>query len=945
MSTQHQFMKNKLAVGVSIALAASTMGLQAQTSKQSVIELEEEVVVTGIRGSLQRAQAVKMNSSSVVEGLSAEDIGKLPDSSIAESLARLPGLAGERRNGRTSGISVRGFREDFVGATLNNRELIGIGDNRGVDYDLYPSEIINGATIHKSSDASLAISGIGGTVDLQTIKPLDVDSYLKVSGSYEANAEQVNPDYDDTGHRLSLSYGDSYLDGTLGLAVTLATTSSPTQAEHNAVIEGWVSSQVTSGEFAGVRVPNGIDTAARSRILERDTLAAVLQFEPNDRISASLDLLYIDFSEEGISRGFIEFLPNEANGSNISGQDAGGFATGGTSTGFHSVIRSDPLNKNGELTSYGANLAFQINDNWDLTFDIAHSESDKVEQRAESYAGNGRAGLSSQGDSTIRSWQATDQGLIFDDSNGANNIDFASYDVVRLAGPQAWGGSMASIPEYQESQSSIPGIGFVQAQDGFDNTKVFEEELDTFRIETSGEFEHSFFKSLNVGFNYTEHTKSKDNQGFFLTAPSWPGDGSIPEEFRRGTTDLSWAGLGEVVAYDAQSVIQSGFYDRNDAQQLEPDRVGDIYEVSEEYWTQFTKLSFETGDDIRFFGNVGYQAISTDQSVTNFNGVTGPDARVVSTEITTDHDYFRFLPSLNLNLDFNNGHIGRVSLAKVITRARIDDIGQGSSIRHDNAVSRVRGTTAETGPWTSTSGNATLDPYEAKQLDASYEWYFSDLGYLSVAYFYKDLVNWTRSSTEVRDYSDSYIPGFHQGVDNDGNVFTPGTFLGVNTFVESGLTGSVDGFEYQLNLPFGEFSDALDGFGMVVSAAFSEGSLDDGGRIPGHSEEVKQITFYYENSGFEFRIAGTDRSSFLSEQAGGSNSLQPTNRTATRLVDAQLSYDFAESGIEALEGLTVSLQGQNLTDEDDTTIDADGAFNTNERYGSNYLLTFNYSIF
>ena len=129
---------------------------------------EGDIVVTGLRASLQRAQAVKQNSSSVVESLSAEDIGKLPQASVADSLGRLAGLAGERRAGRVSGISVRGFREDFVGTTLNGRELIGIGDNRGVEYDLYPSEIIDGVEVYKTPDASLSAMGVGGTVNIRS---------------------------------------------------------------------------------------------------------------------------------------------------------------------------------------------------------------------------------------------------------------------------------------------------------------------------------------------------------------------------------------------------------------------------------------------------------------------------------------------------------------------------------------------------------------------------------------------------------------------------------------------------------------------------------------------------------------------------------------------------------------------------------------------------------
>mgnify|MGYP000695165575 CR=1 FL=1 len=143
-------------VAITAAMFASP-ALAQQTATTTV----DEIVITGIRASLERSIEIKRTNSGVVDAISAEDIGKLPDASIAESLARIPGLAGERVGGRVRGLSVRGFKEDYVGTTLNGRELLGIGANRGVEYDLYPAEIMSGAVIYKASDASLGAMGIG----------------------------------------------------------------------------------------------------------------------------------------------------------------------------------------------------------------------------------------------------------------------------------------------------------------------------------------------------------------------------------------------------------------------------------------------------------------------------------------------------------------------------------------------------------------------------------------------------------------------------------------------------------------------------------------------------------------------------------------------------------------------------------------------------------------
>ena len=222
---------------VSLAVAAALPGAMvlptaamAQDEEAAGDVIEEIVSYGKFRQSLVDSINTKRTSSSIVDAISAEDIGKLPDSSIAESLARLPGLAGERRNGRTSGISVRGFKEDYTSVTMNGRELLGIGDNRGVEYDLYPSEIMSGVVVYKTPDASMTHQGIAGIVDLRTTRPLDVSPHIVVNANYESNdLDSANPDFDDTGHRLALSYSGIFADDTVGLALAFATTESPSQ--------------------------------------------------------------------------------------------------------------------------------------------------------------------------------------------------------------------------------------------------------------------------------------------------------------------------------------------------------------------------------------------------------------------------------------------------------------------------------------------------------------------------------------------------------------------------------------------------------------------------------------------------------------------------------------------------------------------------------------------
>ena len=143
------FHRSRLASAVSVALAVSGMSVALPTAAQDEAQVMEEVIVTGYRKSLMDSIENKKMSGSVIESISAEDIGKLPDSSIAESLARLPGLAAQRLDGRASRISIRGFGENESATTFNGREQVSISDNRGVEFDLYPSEIMQVLTCTK----------------------------------------------------------------------------------------------------------------------------------------------------------------------------------------------------------------------------------------------------------------------------------------------------------------------------------------------------------------------------------------------------------------------------------------------------------------------------------------------------------------------------------------------------------------------------------------------------------------------------------------------------------------------------------------------------------------------------------------------------------------------------------------------------------------------------
>ncbi|HNV79760.1 MAG TPA: TonB-dependent receptor plug domain-containing protein, partial [Thermomonas sp.] len=239
MRRQHAILPraSALALACSAVLAFSAQAQQvepAKTPPQESAKNLDKVVVVGIRSSIATSVEAKNESTSIVEVVSAEDIGKLPDISIADSISRLPGLTMQRLDGRGQVIHIRGMSEQFAGTLLNGREQVSTGDSRGVEFDQYPAELINSVTVYKTPDASLIGQGLSGTVNMQTVRPLDFKErkvVLGVQGDHNSFGE-LTAGGKDTGYRVSASYIDQFANDTVGLAVGVARLNAPFQEKH-----------------------------------------------------------------------------------------------------------------------------------------------------------------------------------------------------------------------------------------------------------------------------------------------------------------------------------------------------------------------------------------------------------------------------------------------------------------------------------------------------------------------------------------------------------------------------------------------------------------------------------------------------------------------------------------------------------------------------------------
>ncbi len=906
-----------------IAASASSFAAEVEAEKDKKIQEEqiEVIEVTGLRGSLIKSINTKRFSSQVVESISAEDIGKLPDSSIAESIARLPGVAAQRINGRASVITIRGLGEDFNTTTFNGREQVSIGDNRGVEFDLYPSEIISEVVVYKTPDASLTTQGIGGTVDMRSVRPLDQDERM-VSINYRAeknDLDAVNPEMDNTGHRAAFGYVDQFADNTVGVALAYATMSSPSQEER---WNAW--GYDAAGPNGELRL-SGAKPYVRSSELKRDSLMGVIEFAPNDNLHITADALYIDYEENSILRGIeIPLGWGRGDGSSVYTIDdiEGNVVTGASVSDVKTLIRNDVDFRTAEMFATGINLEYIINDSWSIEADVSYSKVERESWGLESYATTGRGDNAGQGAGDDISYQLLPGGV------GATfnpSLDYSDRSLFELGAARNWGS---------------PVVG-AEMQDGFINLPSVEDELLSLKLAATVDIDNDYFDSIQFGLHYNQREKSKVDKGEYLRLKVAPDTLPVPAEYDLGNVNLGFIGMGDMIAYDSLAFYNAGGYDSFDQGETATDRWSNTWKVNEDILTLFAKANIDAEiGGMGVTGSLGLQVVNIDQSSDGYGALLEDGLSIVS-PLSDGTDYTEVLPSLNLNFSLTEDQVLRVGVARTMAKSRMDRMKISGALTWNESANIPENADDPTqSPWGGDSGNAQLKPIIATQFDLSYEYYFSTEGYLAAAYFYKDIQDWQLNVQTVKDFSGVQVPGGS----------TPVTNFGTVSSWQNETDATVSGVELTATIPFNIVSDVLEGFGTVISATFLDSELRDqegiNTPIPGLSEEVYSWTTYYERNGFQIRASMRYRADFLGEVAGLSQTRQEVNVSEETLWDAQIGYDFGEGGFTNLEGLTITLQGQNLTDEPFQTYTGDDriAVRDHQVYGRNFLLGLAYQF-
>lgn len=849
------------------------------------------VQVTGIRRGIEAAISIKKNSSSIVEAISAEDIGKLPDQSVAESISRLPGVSAQRSrgSGRAADISVRGLSPSFNGTLLNGREMASTGNARSPEFDLFPAELMGSIVIYKTPDASVIGQGLASTIDLRTVQPLDFGKRT-VAVSYKKTRLGVkHPDGlpEGDGKRATLSYIDQFADRTIGVAVGF--TRYEETGGGQTTFNSWGTATMPYNG-ADVRTPGGFgyDTVVDSH--ERDGAFASLQYRPNRNFKSTVDLFY-SAGETGQKKtgfeGGVAYngggayeLPHVLSAATVSN----GVATSGTISNWKGVVRNHYEGAEDDLKTIGWNTELKIAD-WTTAADLTWSKATKLGSRYET-----TAGLAGRAQDTLQ----------YSNFNGSNvtevqytpGSNYADRGVARLTDVMGWSGGESS-----------PQAGYLAQPYVEDSVKAI-------RLTAKRDVEWGPVVGTSFGFNHTSRDKSRTGDEGRLVIKGGAGPYAAVDMPGSEVAQAGSSGFN-VASWDPRGSLGSVY---ELAQKVDADIYNKYWDVAERINTGYLMGQLEGQMfGLDYSGNVGVQAIHTRQTgggyVIDRARCVGNTAQTCPAQRVSESDsYWDVLPSLNLSFDLQNEQKVRVGLAKVVSRANLDDLRAGQ-----NFGLATQGVSILTG----SGGNPQLKPFRAKAFDLSYEKYFGNKGYISAAVFYKKLDSYIIRVPRMYDYAPFITPTTPLPLTGP----YAGSTVGLFNQPVNGDGGNLKGYELAVNVPFDMLSTYLDGFGVMVnhSNTSSNVNLPETGfanvngdltsiPLPGLSRKVTNLRLYYEKNGFQIAAAARKRSSFLGQVSDFQDNAQLTFIKGETIVDLQASYEI-QSGW--LKGVSLYAQAQN----------------------------------
>jgi TonB-dependent receptor len=960
---QKTFTKTRIATSLSLILGATA--LPAVSAEEEVNTNDIEVIsVTGIRGSLIKSSDIKRNSQGVVDAISAEDMGKFPDTNLAESLQRISGVSIDRTNGEGSKITVRGLGPDFNLVTLNGRQMPSsnleattTSSSRSFDFGNIASEAVSGIEVYKTAKAEVSSGGIGATVNILTARPLNTPGQ-KASIGVKGVMDQSTDEGDSITPEVSGIYSNTFADDTIGFGISFSH-QERNGAAKEAVVPQWHTQAIApvDGWNGGINNSgwDADDTFNRPQQFRynytefertRDNGQLVFQYAPSENLTFTADYTIsqqtVASTQNGIGAWFWEGETIDASLNEFTDGPNHAPVVWYSGAGPDLSFSSNESGQINENDSIGLNLEWQVNDN--LSFEVDYHDSSAT-SKADSPYGN-----SATMEYAVNSRQNTTIDF---------RPDFPVMSISQIAG-------LTGAP----SELITTGSSLRNSQ--------FENDLSQIQLKGQYVFDDGVIKSVDFGISKTDN----DVRASIMVAQrdTWGGEGSVNDVsddlFTAGSNssqldnlpstgtnaagdsidlfDLFYmfdfsAASAEVASYAApdnsNNVVSPGIWPCSDRFCVNEEWTTDEL-VSEEYTAIYAQVNMEFEiADMPLDVSAGFRYEETDVNasamVPAYTGVDWVSNNEFSTVDTgqsafTDFngDYNNFLPNLDISLEITEDLVARASFGKTLSRPTYDNIRGGVGI---NEVRQ--------GFATASSGDPGLIPFESTNLDLSLEWYFDEGSYASVGYFSKDIKNFIGTRTTKGELfglrSPTSGPRFDEAMAAVGSsdntaireyIFAnhpeSSTVTGVDA--SGNTTGQIhsvagdDLIQFDITKPFNErdatvdgveiaFQHALEsGFGVQANLTFVDSDaeydasvFDSQFALPGLSDTANLVAFY-DKHGIQVRIAYNWRDEFLVDTDNNLNN--PRINEAYSQIDINASYNITEE-------LVVFVEGINITDE------------------------------
>ena len=840
-----------IALTISTILATSLSAVSAQESTLNKEESDIEVIeVRGLLSSLKEAQEIKKLSTNVVDALVAEDIGKFPDSNVAEALQRIPGISVSRVHGEGQSVTVRGLTGDYNVTTLNGRKIASETVGRDFNYDLIASELIGGVQINKTQQAKLPEGGIGAVINIDTLKPLNVGSMIAgtLEGYYNERSEETSP-------QASFLISEASDDESFGVLFSMNHTESKTRFDSHSAQWGWgqwemntlLPNQGYTDET--VRFPNWPNITVSTDDRERTGGTLALQWRPTDNLDINLDALYTKY--EIVSTGNMVSLAlfEGTNLDNIQeityGDDGRGDSiTIGEPGNMNSPVIAELLEEQHPRKSDAFQLGLNVNyifDNFNFNLDASYSEAEDAS--AEESWIVVRTAI----DTLTMNW---DNGhdvpdITFGDTVLDENIDYGAW-YARLQGDKVKDKTARFVfdGEYEPNNGLITQVLFGAGYNMQDKGKTFWNQKNA-----------SAYTSDDMSIINAPASEQIVINGNTMWGPL-PTSALNPSSFDHfmGNSGANlpdgWAGINVNGLFDYYRSLDNAAFE----EYLVPRpslEGGNTYGVKEETIHAYAEMIIE--DELLnmpYMLDLGIRYINTNVESWGYSQNPANIAFDANGKITDSHkqtgyvafdgSYDKVLPSMNFKLSVTDEVVFRIALSQAMSRPPLTNLSPVTSISQNETT--LQNSMYENDP--------SLEPYYADQFDTAIEWYYSDTGNLNFATFYKKLHGFV-----------VYEP--HQ------ETIAGKPFEVTSPFNDNDNASLIRGYEVNWLQTFDDFLPAsLAGFGVSANYTFNNSTSgqydDDGNELPfkGLSKNQYNVVGFYEQNGLMVNLAYNYRSQY-----------------------------------------------------------------------------------